>query len=105
MRMTRLCSAGVVIWVCLPFLPAAATRFLGAAARTLPAGPSPAGRSVQAWRARALSSRVRPRRRSSSSRSLISMRGAGASPGRREPGSWMNAPVAAEPVTTGWGLS
>ena len=29
MRMTRLCSAGVVICVCFSFLPAAATLFLG----------------------------------------------------------------------------
>jgi hypothetical protein len=44
----------------------------------------------------------RPSRLSSSSRSLISKRCTGASPGGRAPGSWMNAPVAADPVTTGW---
>src|SRR6266700_138083 len=44
---------------------------------------------------------VRPRRRSSSSRSLISILGTPLSPRGGMPGSWMNAPVAAEPVTTG----
>ena len=41
MRITRLCSAGVVICVCFSFLPAAATRFLGTPPGRPPPGPKP----------------------------------------------------------------
>ncbi len=105
-RTTRLCSAGVVICVCFSFLPAAATRFLGKLPGRWPPGPND-GRPKRSRPAGARLSRLlRPRRRSSSSRSLISTRGALASPPRgARPGSWMNAPVAAEPVTTGCGIA
>ena len=67
---------------------------------------SPGGRTdfdpAPGWR---ITGTLRPRRRSSSSRSLISYRGpAGCSPRGCGAGSWMNAPVAAEPVTTGCGI-
>ncbi len=103
-RTTRLCSAGVVICVCFSFLPAAATLFLGKLPGRWPPGPN-LGRPKRSRPAGARLSRLpRPSRRSSSSRSLISTRGAFASPRGARPGSWMKAPVAAEPVTTGWGI-
>ena len=98
---TRLCSAGVVIWVCLTFLPAATTRLRGGPPGRWPGcwGPRPKRSPLVVPRA---ISPARPRRRSSSSRSLISMRRARR--GGVRPGSWMNAPVAAEPVITGWAM-
>ena len=100
MRITRLCSAGVVIWVCLVFLPAAATRLRGGPPGRWPGAPGwrqsrpPGPREINP---------LRPSLRNSSSRSLISILGTEPSrPGM--PGSWMNWPVAAEPVTTGWGI-
>ena len=100
MRITRLCSAGVVMSVCLSFLPAIATFLRGGPPGRWPGAPGARQSRPPGPRETRL---PRPIRRNSSSRSLISI--LGTLPSRApKPGNWINCPVAAEPVTTGCGI-